>query len=289
MSPLPEEDAFFSLCTIIEDLLPSDYYTHDLLGARIDQLVFATLMTQHLPTLTAWLTSMQCLMSLFSLQWFMCLFAKDLPLSLTLRVWDVMFVYGDPALFAFALALLQVAEPLLLACSGLEELYDCLKTLGRGLVQRDAEIAHRLVLHSLDALMRTSLVEDVEAERQYQRRYHAASIVVRMRRPPEPEPEPEPAGSLMAGSLINEPEPEPEPKPRMEATPRPEAAAAPSEAPIMAPVAAPVMAPVAACRTAPDAAVSCAAASESGDEAGPNAAPSATGVRSSASQGSLPS
>ena len=55
-----------------------------------------------------------------------------------------------------------------------------------------------------------------------------------------------------------------------------EAAAAPSEA------------PVAACRTAPDAAVSCATTSEGGDEAGPNAAPSATGMRSSASQGSLP-
>ena len=110
MSPLPEEDAFFSLCTIVEDLLPGDYYTHDLLGAQIDQLVFAELMRQDLPELTERLAELECPMSLFSLQWFMCLFAKDLPLALTLRVWDVMFVYGDHALFAFALALLQVAD-----------------------------------------------------------------------------------------------------------------------------------------------------------------------------------
>ena len=40
MAPLSEEDAFFSLITIIEDLMPTDYYTRDddLLGARIDQL-----------------------------------------------------------------------------------------------------------------------------------------------------------------------------------------------------------------------------------------------------------
>ena len=45
MAPLPEEDAFFALCTIVEDLLPADYYTADLLGARIDQLVFGELVT----------------------------------------------------------------------------------------------------------------------------------------------------------------------------------------------------------------------------------------------------
>ena len=118
MAPMPEDDAFFSLCTIVEDLLPPDYYTDDLLGARIDQLVFAELMRYDLPKLTEWLATMQCPMSLFSLQWFMCLFAKDLPLSLTLRVWDVMFVYGDHALFAFALAMLQLAEPQLLRCCG---------------------------------------------------------------------------------------------------------------------------------------------------------------------------
>ena len=55
MAPLSEEDAFFALATIIEDLMPSDYYTHDddLLGARIDQLVFAELLAQSLPNLNA--------------------------------------------------------------------------------------------------------------------------------------------------------------------------------------------------------------------------------------------
>ena len=97
MAPLSEEEAFFSLATIVEDLLPPDYYTRDddLLGARIDQLVFSELLEESLPRLCERMTAMQVPLSLFSLQWFMCLFAKDLPLSLVLRVWDVMFVLRD--------------------------------------------------------------------------------------------------------------------------------------------------------------------------------------------------
>ena len=44
MVPLSEEDTFFSLCTLVEDMMPPDYYSaeHDILGARVDQLVFAS-------------------------------------------------------------------------------------------------------------------------------------------------------------------------------------------------------------------------------------------------------
>lgn len=119
MAPLSEEDAFFSLVTMVEDLLPPDYYTRDddLLGARIDQLVFSELLEESLPRLCACMARMAVPLSLVSLQWFMCLFSKDLPLSVVLRVWDVMFVYGDHALFAVGLAMLHMAEAPLLSAS----------------------------------------------------------------------------------------------------------------------------------------------------------------------------
>ena len=123
MAPLSEEDAFFSLVTIVEDLLPPDYYTRDddLLGARIDQLVFSELLEDSLPRLWESLNRKGVPLSLVSLQWFMCLFSKDLPLSLVLRVWDVMFVYGDHALFAVGLAMLHMAEAPLLSTTVREE------------------------------------------------------------------------------------------------------------------------------------------------------------------------
>lgn len=178
MAPLSEEDAFFALVTIVEDLLPPDYYSRDddLLGARIDQLVFAELFSRSLPTLSQRFDELHVPLPLFSLQWFMCLFAKDLPLSLVLRVWDVMFVYGDHALFAVGLALLHMAESSLLECKDLESVYDSLKNIGHRLLQRDAEAAHRLVLHSLDTLMRTPLVERVEEGRGRHRREYALQM-----------------------------------------------------------------------------------------------------------------
>ena len=70
MVPLSEEDTFFSLCTLVEDMMPPDYYSaeHDILGARVDQLVFAELLRRQLPSLDARLHAMQCPISLFSLQ-----------------------------------------------------------------------------------------------------------------------------------------------------------------------------------------------------------------------------
>ena len=153
MVPLSEEDAFFSLCTVVEDLMPPDYYTreNDILGARVDQLVYSTLLGSRLPRLAGHLLDLGCPISLFSIQWFMCLFAKDLPLALTLRVWDVFFVYGDHALFAVGLVMMQMGEARVLSCRTLEEVYDELKAMGTGLQQRDAEAAHRLVTASLEA------------------------------------------------------------------------------------------------------------------------------------------
>ena len=62
MVPLSEEDTFFSLCTLVEDMMPPDYYSaeHDILGARVDQLVFASVLLKELPRLASHLLELQC-------------------------------------------------------------------------------------------------------------------------------------------------------------------------------------------------------------------------------------
>ena len=100
MAPLPEADAFFSLCTVVEDLMPPDYYTreNDILGARVDQLVYSTLLGSRLPRLAGHLLDLGCPISLFSIQWFMCLFVDTLPAETLFRVWDLLVVYGPVVL-----------------------------------------------------------------------------------------------------------------------------------------------------------------------------------------------
>ena len=73
------------------------------------------------------------------------------------------------------------------APQGMEDMYESLKNLGTTLVQRDGDAAHRLVLHALDTLMRTPLVEQVEELRSKHRRLHeqaAASALAQT--PPQP-------------------------------------------------------------------------------------------------------
>lgn len=53
-----EEEAFFLLCTICEDILP-DYYSHglQLMGSIVDQQIFASLVQQYFPDLEKHLES----------------------------------------------------------------------------------------------------------------------------------------------------------------------------------------------------------------------------------------
>jgi len=45
---MPEEGAFWTLCSICEELVP-DYYTKALIGAVIDQSVFEELLARFMP------------------------------------------------------------------------------------------------------------------------------------------------------------------------------------------------------------------------------------------------
>lgn len=48
---LEEEDTFWMMCAIIEDLLPASYFSTTLLGVQTDQRVLRHLIVQYLPRL----------------------------------------------------------------------------------------------------------------------------------------------------------------------------------------------------------------------------------------------
>ena len=80
-------------------------------------------------------------LSLFSLQWFMCLFAKDLPLFLVLRVWDVMLWEGPSVLMRAGAAVLHCYHESVLATSDFQGMTMLLQRLGPR-VGREA-LSHR--------------------------------------------------------------------------------------------------------------------------------------------------
>jgi len=101
---MEEEDAFWLLVTIIEKLLPLDYYTKSMVGTYTDQLVLMNLIKTHLPkvhkklleaaapsmpndTATAINDDIETnpITASVTVQWFLCLFVNTLRPEVCLR------------------------------------------------------------------------------------------------------------------------------------------------------------------------------------------------------------
>ncbi|XP_039120692.1 LOW QUALITY PROTEIN: growth hormone-regulated TBC protein 1 [Dioscorea cayenensis subsp. rotundata] len=109
-----EEDAFWMLAVLLENVLVNDCYTDNLSGCHVEQRVFRDLLAKKCPRISAHLEAMEFDVSLVATEWFLCLFSKSLPSETTLRVWDVLFNEGAKVLFHVALAIFKMKEEELL-------------------------------------------------------------------------------------------------------------------------------------------------------------------------------
>jgi hypothetical protein len=125
---MPEEDAFWALVTIIEHLMPPEYYSHNLLGAHVDQYVFRDLLAEKLPRVSEVLEKYGIEISLFS--WFLTCFVDNIPVEVYLRIWDIFLYEGNKVLFRFALAFFKMYEEEILTSSDSLSINTLLRTLG---------------------------------------------------------------------------------------------------------------------------------------------------------------
>jgi hypothetical protein len=116
-----EEDALLIMIYLIDSILPSGYYTNSMHTLAIDMVVFRELLRQKLPKLYNHLNILQNgtidepsyinsnyeppLTNVFTMQWFLTLFATCLPKKLILRIWDIVLLDGIEILFRTALAI----------------------------------------------------------------------------------------------------------------------------------------------------------------------------------------
>ncbi|CAG0879469.1 unnamed protein product [Darwinula stevensoni] len=111
---LSEEEAFWCLVHIVEHLLPPEYYSRTLLGAQVDQRVLKELVGEKMPALHHHLERHCVDLSLFTFNWFLCIFVDNIPVRTYLRIWDTFLYEGSKVLFRYALAILRLVEPELL-------------------------------------------------------------------------------------------------------------------------------------------------------------------------------
>jgi len=107
---MSEEEAFWLLCTICEELVP-DYYNKQLLGSRIDQQVFVQLVSLNLPNVWKHCEKIGLPLGIIALQQFMLFFIGTIPWRDTLRVLDIVFHTGHTnVFFQVGLSILHLCE-----------------------------------------------------------------------------------------------------------------------------------------------------------------------------------
>lgn len=92
---------FALLCTLIEDILPQDFYSStSMLAAQVETSVFVSLVTESRAfkcqggggALLEHMSCLGCRIDSLVMQWFSCLFANTLPWSVVLRIWDLLLL-----------------------------------------------------------------------------------------------------------------------------------------------------------------------------------------------------
>lgn len=93
-----EEDALLIMIFLMDSIIPNGYYTNSMHTLAIDMVVFRELLKLKIPKLYNHLNNLQNnsssndnyeppLTNVFTMQWFLCIFATCLPKQLIIRIW----------------------------------------------------------------------------------------------------------------------------------------------------------------------------------------------------------
>ena len=123
---LEEEDAFWMMCSIVEDLLPGQYYSVSLFGVQVDIRVFRYLIQQYLPNIHRLFNEHDIDLTLICFQWFLTLYSNVFHTKLTFHLWDYFFLYGSSILFQIGLLMLRQYEENLLELTNSAQIFNFL-------------------------------------------------------------------------------------------------------------------------------------------------------------------
>ncbi|TNN50661.1 TBC1 domain family member 30 [Liparis tanakae] len=113
-----ESDALKVMIYLIDKVLPESYFANNLRALSVDMAVFRDLLRLKLPRLSQHLHQLQKaankeaggsyeppLTNVFTMQWFLTMFATCLPAATVLKIWDSVFFEGSEVLFRVAIAI----------------------------------------------------------------------------------------------------------------------------------------------------------------------------------------
>mmetsp|Transcript_33368 Transcript_33368/g.92117 ORF Transcript_33368/g.92117 Transcript_33368/m.92117 type:complete len:393 (-) Transcript_33368:110-1288(-) len=158
---LDEERAFWALTCVIDRLGIEDYYSEGMTLLRADIAVLSGVMAQKCPKVARVFRDYNVdLLSICS-EWYITLFAKCLPMSTLLRVWDTLFFEGFKVLFRVALGVFKRAESNILECSCFDDVMERAKRWPWFMVEHNELL--KASFAGVPALRRRDLIREREA------------------------------------------------------------------------------------------------------------------------------
>ncbi|XP_038054480.1 TBC1 domain family member 30-like isoform X2 [Patiria miniata] len=140
-----EDDALKVMIFLIDHVLPDSYFANNLRALSVDMAVFRELLHFKLPELAEHLDKLQKtsndgsyeppLTNVFTMQWFLTLFATCLPKPLVLRVWDSIFLEGSEILLRVAMAIWAKLADKLMEVESADEFYSTMGLLGNKMLK----------------------------------------------------------------------------------------------------------------------------------------------------------
>ncbi|KAG7225544.1 hypothetical protein INR49_004950 [Caranx melampygus] len=145
-----ESDALKVMIYLIDKVLPESYFANNLRALSVDMAVFRDLLRLKLPRLSQHLHHLQKaanreaggsyeppLTNVFTMQWFLTMFATCLPASTVLKIWDSVFFEGSEVLFRVALAIWERLGERIEYCQTADEFYSTMGCLTQEMLERN--------------------------------------------------------------------------------------------------------------------------------------------------------
>uniref|UniRef100_A0A3Q3GF30 TBC1 domain family member 30 n=1 Tax=Labrus bergylta TaxID=56723 RepID=A0A3Q3GF30_9LABR len=145
-----ESDALKVMIYLIDKVLPESYFANNLRALSVDMAVFRDLLRLKLPRLSQHLHHLQKaanreaggsyeppLTNVFTMQWFLTMFATCLPAPTVLKIWDSVFFEGSEVLFRVALAIWERLGERIEYCHTADEFYSTMGCLTQEMLEHN--------------------------------------------------------------------------------------------------------------------------------------------------------
>ncbi|KAM4614620.1 TBC1 domain family member 30 [Polymixia lowei] len=143
-----ESDALKVMIYLIDKVLPESYFANNLRALSVDMAVFRDLLRLKLPRLSQHLHHLQKaankeaggsyeppLTNVFTMQWFLTMFATCLPPPTVLKIWDSVFFEGSEVLLRVALAIWERLGERIEYCQTADEFYSTMGCLTQEMLE----------------------------------------------------------------------------------------------------------------------------------------------------------